>query len=387
MRKKFTGIFAVALFETALFGAAMFLPAGISHGQSAAPAPAATSASSTSIPASEVPFYADWAGSPHALKSAEAFNHWNSDGHIPVECARCHSTPGFQDFLGADGSAAGVVDHPVPVGTVINCVACHNDKTRLLTSVLFPSGLVVENLGANAICMTCHQGVESTASVTKATEGTDDDAVNGKLAFLNVHYRAAGATIMGTLARVAYEYPGKKYAGQLQHPAPFTGCIACHDQHTTALKVTECGGCHAGIADVASLRRIRMRSIDFDGSGDTGKGMAQEVDNLRGRLYAAIQAYAKAVPAKAIAYNPNIYPYFFVDTNGNGIADPAETVFPNRYNSWTPRLLKAAFNYQFVTKDPGAYAHNPVYALQILYDSIADLGGKVNVDLAKAKRP
>ncbi len=34
-----------------------------------------------------------------------------------------------------------------------------------------------------------------------------------------------------------------------------------------------------------------------------------------------------------------------------------------------------------------AFAHNPTYTLQILYDSIGDLGAKVSVDLARAKRP
>ena len=28
-------------------------------------------------------------------------------------------------------------------------------------------------------------------------------------------------------------------------------------------------------------------------------------------------------------------------------------------------------------KDPGAYAHNPTYILQVLYDSIEDVGGDV----------
>lgn len=377
--------FAIVLLSSVLASVGLFLPA---RAQSPAPVPAAPAAApSDTIPMTEVPFYADWAGSPHANKAAEPFNHWNSDGKIPVECARCHSTPGFRNYVGADGSAGGVVDHPMPVGTVITCVACHNDKTRSLTSVVFPSGLKVDNLGASAICMTCHQGVESTASVTKAIAGMGDDTVNPKLPFLNVHYRAAGATLMGTLAKVAYEYPGKTYAGKIQHAPPYTQCLACHDQHTTALKTSACATCHTGVTDVASLRNIRMRAVDFDGSGDLKKGMAQEVEAMRARLLAAITAYAKTVAGKPIVYSEPDFPYFFIDTKGNGVADAQETVFPNRYNAWTPRLLKAAFNYQFVTKDPGAYAHNPVYVLQILHDSIADLGKKVTVDLGKAKRP
>ena len=33
----------------------------------------------------------------------------------------------------------------------------------------------------------------------------------------------------------------------------------------------------------------------------------------------------------------------------------------------------AAFNWYFITKDPGAYAHNWKYAVQLLYDSYEDL--------------
>ena len=49
--------------------------------------------------------------------------------------------------------------------------------------------------------------------------------------------------------------------------------------------------------------------------------------------------------------------------NGDGKADKDEAKYPNRYKAWTPRLLRAAYNYQFVTKDPGAFAHNPTYAI------------------------
>jgi hypothetical protein len=373
------GLAALALF----FLAALSLP-GVATAQSP---PAPTQAQTPSIPTTEIPFFAEWASSPHANHAAEAFNHWNKDKTIPPECAKCHSLPGFLDFLGADGTPAGVVDHPAPTGTVIACVACHNQKTVALSSVTFPSGLKVDNLGANAICMTCHQGVESTASVNKAVARMGDDTVEPKLQFINVHYAAAGATMMGTLARVAYQYPGKTYAGRLVHPAPYTGCTACHALHTVAVKVNECMGCHKEVTDKASLHLIRVSKTDYDGTGDVNEGVADEIAHLSDRLYAAIQAYAKTVAGKPIVYDAATYPYFFTDTNGNGVADKDELRFPNQYKSWTPRLLKAAYNFQFVKKDPGAFAHNPTYTIQILYDSIADLGVKVPVDIARLKRP
>ncbi len=306
-------------------------PAAVPPTPAPTSAPAPEAAAPTSLPFTAVPFYAEWASSPHANRAAEAFNHWNANGAIPVECAKCHSTPGFQDFVGADGSPAGVVDHPAPIGTVITCVACHNPKTVTLTSVVFPSGQVATSQGADAICMTCHQGVESVVSVNKVLGGLADDAVEPKLEFINVHYRAAGAMLLGTMARAGYEYPGKTYAGRFQHQAPYTRCTACHETHTVQVKVADCGGCHRQVTDKASLRRIRVSTADYDGTANADEGLAQEIDHQRDKLLKAIGDYAKAVSGKPIVYDLEAFPYFFVDTNNNGVADPDETKFPNRY--------------------------------------------------------
>ncbi len=61
----------------------------------------------------------------------------------------------------------------------------------------------------------------------------------------------------------------------------------------------------------------------------------------------------------------------------------------NRWVDWTPRLLKAAYIYQFIQKDPGAFAHNPKYAIQMLYDALEDLNksGKAKVDMTSFVRP
>ena len=376
-----------ALVSGSLFTGVVFWVAAAPKAEPSPAAPPSAAAAAGSVAATEVPFYPEWVTSPHARRGAEAFTRWDKEGAVPTECAHCHSTPGFLDFLGADGSAPGVVDRPHPIGTVITCVACHNSKTRALTSVVFPSGLKAENLGADARCMVCHQGRTSSNTVSSAVEGQADDTVNAKLGFLNIHYRAAGATLYGTMARGAYEYPGKTYAGRHQHREPYNRCTTCHDPHATTVKVADCAACHKEVTNKASLHRIRVSSIDYDGNGNTNEGIAQEIENLRNRLYAAIVSYAKTVAKRDIVYDSHVHPYFFIDTNGNGTADKDEVRMANRFNAWTPRLLKAAYNYQFVTKDPGAYAHNPIYTLQILHDSLSDLGTRVTVDLARAKRP
>jgi hypothetical protein len=128
---------------------------------------------------------------------------------------------------------------------------------------------------------------------------------------------------------------------------------------------------------------IRTSQTDFDGNGDTSEGISAEITRVHQALGEAIYAYSANTVAVPILY-AHSYPYWFNDTNANGEADEGEAVFPNAFKSWTPRLLKAAYNYQFVEVDPGAYAHNPHYVLQIMYDSIEDLG---SMDMAGLTRP
>ena len=73
----------------------------------------------------------------------------------------------------------------------------------------------------------------------------------------------------------------------------------------------------------------------------------------------------------------------FNDTNSNGELDEGENAYSNAYSTWSPRLLKAAYNFNFLRKNPGAAVHNGKYVIQIIIDSIEDLGG----DISKYVRP
>ena len=201
-------------------------------------ATATPTAKPTAVPTTpappQVPFISDWEKSPHNDFKAEAFNHWNEDtpAEVPVNCARCHSTAGYQDYLGVDGSKVGVVDKAVaaPAGT-IQCVACHNSATVVLDTVTFPYtyipegktepvNVTVSGLGPEARCMVCHQGRASKATVDKAiadfklTDNLDTVATpqgETQLGFINVHYFPAAATLYGTVVKGGYEYDGQTY--------------------------------------------------------------------------------------------------------------------------------------------------------------------------------
>lgn len=324
----------------------------------------------------------EWQASPHADATSESFTHWNEEGEIPADCATCHSGIGVRDFLGVDGSAFGVIDHPVATGAVIDCEACHNEVARELSSVTFPSGAVVSEIDEGAICMVCHQGRQSTQNVNEVVESKADDEIDAEIRFVNIHYRAAAATNRGTEVKGGYEYDGKSYMGQFEHVAPLSSCTDCHDPHSLTVAVESCSGCH----NTSDLRAIRSSQTDFDGNGDMSEGIAAEIDRFRETLGDAIQNYSVEIVGTPAIY-ADAYPYFFNDSNADGAADTEEAVYPNRYQSWTPRMLKAAYNYQFVTKDPGAYAHNPHYALQLLFDSIESLSERVDVDMSGLTRP
>jgi predicted CXXCH cytochrome family protein len=342
---------------------------------------------------SQIPYYTRWTMSAHADGTAPAFNNWNQQGSIPVECARCHSSQGFVDYLGGDGSTPGVVDKPAPTGSVIGCPTCHNPAADALTSVTFPSGVKVDGLGGEARCMTCHQGRSSgpavDAAIAKAAPATDD-TVSAALNFQNIHFFPAAATLYAGRAQGGYEYAGQVYDVRFRHVDGYNTCIGCHDPHSTEVKFSECATCHTGVTDIGGAHEIRMMSsvgIDYDGDGNTTEGIYDELVGLRDKLGAAIATYG-AEHHTPICYSADAYPYWFADTDGDGACSAAEAVAANAFAGWTARLLRATYNFQMASKDPGAFAHNAKYIIELLYDAITDLNTTlvVKVDMSKATR-
>ena len=319
-----------------------------------------------------------WGTSAHADAEAEAFTHWNDEDpqEIPADCAKCHSRPGFIDFLGVDGSITNQVDNPVRTGTTITCFVCHNEVISDLNNAEFPSGANVRGLGPEVRCILCHQGRASTKTVDNAIlelELTEPDETSTELGFINSH-STSGATPFGGEVQGAYQYAGKDYRGRFSRGSDFFACTRCHDQHSLEINIDTCRECHTLTGETQD---IRVDTTDFDGDGDTVEGIAYEISTIHDALYEAIQSYAGQVVRTPIVYDITTYPYFFIDSNSNGNLDLDENLPENNYNAWTPRLLRAAYNYNYVTHDPGAYAHNSDYILQILYDSLDDLGGDV----------
>ena len=287
------GLLIVTAVVLAACGGAATTPAPVVE-PTKSPATAVPTAVPTVDPAEAIkPIFA---ASGHADAAAEAFVHWDGEtpAEVPTSCAKCHTSAGYQDFI-ADGKVDAAVP-AAPSGT-LECATCHNDTATAMTSVTFPSGVVVENLGPEAICMTCHQGRQSKVSVDKKITDfavTDVDAVvapikdkDGKdvfFTFPNVHYFAAAGTLYGSQVHVGYEYEGKLYDIKNQHVGGYDTCLGCHDQHSLEVKVEACSECHEGVVAVDDLKNVREPSScqDYDGDGDVTEGVAFEIAGLAG---------------------------------------------------------------------------------------------------------
>ena len=318
----------------------------------------------------------DWFRSAHADAAAEAFRHWDEDEEIRPACATCHSGEGFRAFHGLDGSEPGVVEGPIDTGGVVDCGTCHNAGLAEITAVRFPSGLMHPVQGVEASCMTCHQGRTAGVNVREASAGQDDDATNPELRFINPHYATAAATWLGGYGGAGYLYEERDYSGRFFHARPVSTCNSCHEPHTLEVAFEPCLTCHQ--AD--SPQDIRISRQSYDGSGNTSVGIRSDIQANARLLLETVKSYAADVAGAPMVYDGTQYPYFFSDANGDGVIDVSEDKAV-AYSAWTPRSLRAAYNWKLVTADPGSYAHNPHYALELLYDSIEDISAPLGIDM------
>jgi len=304
-----------------------------------------------------------WESSAHADLESRAFSHWNESDppEISERCAKCHSTYGYRDFLGLYGATPGQVDEPAPVGSTVECGACHNEVASGKESAVMPSGIEITGLGLESNCMECHQGRASSVQVNEAVNGKPIDTVDTALSLPNVHNNPAGPTQYGTEALGGFEYGGQIYLGRYEHISEYDSCHTCHDAHVLQIKVEHCSSCHRGATTTEALPDIRTGNIDYDGDGDITEGLSGEIETMQKKLLLAMQVYAAKTEGAAL-----------IDYNGGFVDEAGEN-----YSTWTPRLLQAAYNYVYGAKDPGGYAHHGKYIIQLNYDSITDLRANI----------
>ncbi len=345
-------------------------------------------------------------------------------GHGSAGCGRCHNKTVDLDYLGVDnglsfaavvgGNHTDLVDlkyddsagnpkptFPGPLG----CTSCHNSVTASYidpgVQIYTTSGNLL-TVGREGFCVRCHQARtgEGSLKVTAATVGqADDTALAGTYTYAQwpgnssaggtvssatnrnkqivTHYFPVANIFYGTDGGVGYPYPSKTYVGKNLNMTGYTTCIKCHNPHTTKVNPTNCAACHLNVSSESDFVNISKSGLDYDGDG-TVESMHDELEGVKAKLMSAITSYATNVVGTDIAYVPAVPP---AATNGwyksaGGVVSSTlyePTTTPVTSGKWTPRLLKAAFNYDLVYRDANAYVHNPKYAIELLYDAIENL--------------
>jgi hypothetical protein len=341
----------------------------------------------TTNPDTSNPLHRDAEG--HFNAAAEAFRHWDEDGVVQPTCSRCHASEGAAYFFDTGDliTEPEYTEYTKGISAGFACETCHvvdsfsgafEGDLWNVADVTFPSGFVVDIGDESNLCAQCHQGRESGVSVADRIAAADTHT------FINRHYLAAAAIQFGAEATAAYEYAGQSYAVYNTFPSHLPSqktCVGCHlrgvEDHTFKPALADCSssGCHTGITDFDHIK-LTSGNVDYDGDG-LASSFQDEIDGMLTLLILEIQDYAATELSEPIVYSPVNYPYFFKDTDADGVGDPDELSFGNRYSTFDDMLLAAAFNYHS-GRDPCGHIHNYRYVIQTLYDSIENLGGDVS---------
>ncbi|BCR06776.1 c-type cytochrome [Desulfuromonas versatilis] len=294
-----------------------------------------------------------------------------------ASCQRCHTATGIANYLTdpagydpANNDFSHLADWTPGTGSPQNemlyCWGCHADSKGSLRD---PGAITADYTGASFtypdvaesnVCMACHTGRESGGSIAARAANPATDWSN--LSFINSHYLTAGGTIFSASG---YHYAGREYqtpsnlhagigtAGSAGTSADDNGpCVKCHmssagagQSHSfavvtkdaadlvTAINPDFCNACHVGALALA----------------------AGDLNSLRDGFDAALDALEAQLAAKGFVFQPN-HPYFATKNWGDAATGPNN--------------MGAAFNFNLLAHDPGAYAHNVRYADRLIWDSI-----------------
>jgi hypothetical protein len=281
---------------------------------------------------------------------------------------------------------------------LLYCWGCHSNNAgglrnpgeTTLSYTVAGVNPTVKDLGKTNVCVSCHAGrgnMDSLVTVAAANPGNTNPAPgpDGKTATAT-HYFNAAATIFHAQLRPGYEYVEKDYSDPAADPpylhddiglnsdAPETGsgpCSGCHmgsdEAHTFAVVEKDEGGVITGVPAKAACDACHT-------PGESYEVTATLLEHEAEGYHQALEVLNKLfLTVKDFGFDP-AYPYFFKDSNDNGVIEAGEAIFPNRvYLSadWGDEgTLGAAHNYNYLYHEPGAYAHNRYYAKRLIFDSI-----------------
>jgi len=318
----------------------------------------------------------EWNGSLHARATR------TPSGPTRINCVRCHTAPGFKQFIEHAGNTNGYATNTVY--EAITCAACHDphDATnphqlRSANIYTLPEGTTVTNVGLGALCMECHHSRNGAATTNIMNYQKGLPTWAGGSSF-GPHDSTAGDMVEGVNA-ITY---GKVIPSGSHSAVIPNVCVGCHMQpvatthpafgkaggHTYSMSygvangnvtntvdlVDVCVKCHGPIEGFDIVRK------DYDGNGVI-EGVQTEVQHLLDKL-------------------STLLPNSTYRADGNYVADGMVKSSISVKTNWQTRFLEGAWNWQFVRVDGSKGVHNAPYTIGALKASIANLTGDSNND-------
>jgi len=240
---------------------------------------------------------------------------------------------------------------------------------------------VIADPGGSNVCITCHGGRENGSAVANKSDGTFDGNTLKPVNVPNAHYLVAA----GILYRyIGYEYhPHDSLDGSTDYG---NASYFAHDKigtlnaDTTVIEVTgmngPCVGCHMH----ANPEKHLFSPVEHDGDTVTLVSTAcavchdahghpldgADIKHEEHLFHLSLTALENMLALRNIDYKGG-HPYFSeTEADWTTAYDGSTTLDPiiGRNN------MGAAFNWNTLHHEPGAFAHNRYYTKRLIYDSI-----------------
>lgn len=374
------------------------------------------------------PQHEQWAESAHGDVNGAAW--MDEDFKENTGCIRCHTATGYKNYITSGWKLATTTFATADDKTyqVLTCDACHinynfKNSVRAAKQYVAPynsgkSPATFPNVGNSNICISCHSGRESGATVL----GLADTAMSNT-SFKNPHYLAAAATMYAKGGFIAFvDDPtttlsgtiGKDTAGvtrEFTYAESLTttedggvlgsthrkfgtdAIIGDHGITAAATNMTTGGPCivchlnkggatgaaHTLEIDTYAGDQVCMKchaaEISTNGTTTDATALATFLDENKEILGDAIGLASKILKDKyQITFDGSAYPYFYDDQLGAGkpVKDWTRAAVLTTALSAkdAKRLMGACFNLQLLTKDEASYAHARTYSRRLVYDTI-----------------
>ena len=353
---------------------------------------------------SNMPTLRAWARSGHGATAAPPWNYYDFKnvlfGNTAFDCNRCHTTTGFIKYITTgDTTAWGSTSDKTK--EMLGCNACHIDYSFALRSTNPAKGkytggeVTYPDVGTSNLCLNCHVGRESGNTIKNIQRNYTSAG------FVNSHYLTAGGIVFG---EIAYEYAGRDYTDPVGYKHRYIGTSDSRGKNTlgnpvVAVNSGPCVGCHlANKTQPGEKHTFKPYIIVAGASKEAATPLSPTCAGCHTNPDRTLlevtwkPRYQKALLSLKYFLETNQYrklyfssrnPYFFRDSDGDGVLSVSEVVGSNVQKKWHSvggpeadeavtgkNNMGAAFNYNLLIHDRGGVAHNRYYTRRLIYDAI-----------------